>query len=109
MQKNFRDVLLEILIIVKYPNNKEKFIKEFEELNHMETVANLLDKLSFEVQEKIKANEHNIEEVKKYLPTEEYISELTKVSNQALLNLVSVVTPLLKIDQKQKIAKLVQH
>lgn len=109
MQRSFRDVLFDFLIIVRYPNNKQKFIAEFEQLNHMETVANLLDRLTPEVQNKVKENEGNIEEVKKYLPTEEYLSELTKVSSQALLNLVKVVSPLLKLDQKQKVANLLQQ
>jgi len=108
MSKNFHDVLLEILAIIHYPRNKAKFVVEFEEMNHLETVVNLLEKLPLEMQERIKAGERNEEMVKKYIPDEIYISELTNVSSKALVKLIEAVSPLLKLEQKQKVVQLLQ-
>src|SRR5262245_53468310 len=109
MPRTFNDVLLDLLTIVKYPSNKQKFIKEFEELNHGEAVANMLEKLPGEIQDKIKASENKVEEIKKHLPVDEYRTEVEKVSAQALVNFINVISPLLTLRQKEKVTALMHN
>lgn len=109
MQRTFSDVLLELLTIIKYPNNKQKFVKEFEELNHGEALANLLDRLPGMIKAKIKTNGGKPEEIKKYIDPDKYIAEVTKVSAQALVNFVNVISPLLTLHQKEKITALLRQ
>ncbi|HZE87241.1 MAG TPA: hypothetical protein VE090_03465 [Methylomirabilota bacterium] len=109
MQRSFKDVLLEILDIIKYPNDKEKFVAEFEVMNHTEAILNLLDQLPTDVQAKIKASNLNKEEVNKHISQELYLSEITKVSKNALVKFLEAVSPILNLDQKQKITQLVKQ
>lgn len=109
MQRTFNDVLFTILVIINYPSSKEKFVREFERLNHIETFVNLLERLPILVQYKIKISENKFEEIKKYLSTEEYRLEITKVSIKALVTFISAVSPLITLDQKQKIIKLLEQ
>ncbi len=109
MQKKFNDVLFDLLTIIKYPNNKERFIKEFEELNHLEAISNLMDKFPVDIQEHIKASEGRIEEIKKYIQQEEYVSEVAKVSKEALIKFIEVVSPLLNLEQKQRVVNLLKQ
>jgi hypothetical protein len=106
MQKNFHEVLLEILTLISYPNDKEKFVKEFEELNHMETVANLLEKLPQELQEKVQKNKVTQEEIRQHIPDEDYLAELTNVSGKALIKYVEVIMPQLSVEQREKVQQV---
>ena len=109
MQRSFNEVLSELLVIIKYPqHNKEKFIKEFEELNHGEAVANLLDKLPTHIQEQLKGNRNLMEEIKNHITAEEYKKEVTRVAQGALLKFVEVVSPVITLEQKQKIVNILQ-
>lgn len=100
---------MEFLDIIKYPNNKAKFIKEFEETNQLEALANTLDKLPEDVQKKIKESKDNLEEIKKYLHHEAYLNEIIKVSHAAFINFVESISPLLNFDQKQKVVNLLKQ
>lgn len=108
MQRQLTDVLQEFLVIVKFHENKEKFVKEFEELNHLETIANLAERLPEELQEKIKAHQGKGEILKEVFDKNEYQAELTKVSHAAFKRFVDIASPLLKLEQKQKVVKLLQ-
>jgi hypothetical protein len=105
MKHSYREILLEILQIAHY-QNKEKFIVEFEELNHLDAMANILPVLSHDVREYIKLNNADPEKIKKYIPQDLYLQELTKVSADALLQLTKDVMPTLNAQQKEAIAKL---
>lgn len=108
-QRAFNDVLLELLYIIKYPNNKGKFVKEFEELNHTEAVVNLLDRLPGSIKVKVKMRGKTQEEIKQYIDPEKYKAEVTKVSAQALVKFVNTVSPLLTLDQKERITALLRQ
>lgn len=109
MKKNFPDVLLEILNIIQYPNDKEKYVIEFEELNRTEALANLLEDLPLEIQEKIKeTNEYEKGiEIKKYLQDEVYFAEVTAVSEEALARLIESLLPNLTSEQQENIRTVV--
>lgn len=111
MQRNLKDIFLEILNIINYSKDKDKFFKEFEELNHTEAMLNILERLPLETQERIKAikdQQEVIEAIQKHVTREEYVPELIKVSNQALGQFLKDIEHTLSVDQKQKIAKLLQ-
>ena len=108
MQKNFNELLLEILSIIDYPNDKNKCVKEFEELNHAEAMTNMLERLPNDVQEKIKAVQYDEKEVIKYIDQKEYLSELIKVSEDAFINLLNDISATLTEEQKNKIQLLLE-
>ena len=45
MQPDIKQLLLEVLTIIHYKNSKEKFLKDFEEMNYLDAMANLAEKL----------------------------------------------------------------
>ena len=106
MQHSFGNILLNILEIIRYTNDKEKFILEFENLNQEEAILNILERLPDEIQEKIRAND-NIDEIKQYINQEEFIVELRKVSGEALGNFIEDIAPTLTLDQSERILKLI--
>lgn len=105
MQKSYKDVLLQILKIINYPDI-EKFVSEFEMLNYLDAMANILPHLSSEVREYIKINHANPEKIKRVIPQELYLQELIKVSAEALNQLIKDITPTLNLQQKESIEKL---
>ncbi len=109
MQQNYKDTLLELLTTINYPNNKEKFIAEFEDLNRVEVIANILEKLPKDIQEKIQAGDNDYENIKKYIHQDEYLAEITKVSAEALKKFIEVISPLLTLQQKQQVDKIVHN
>lgn len=108
MQKNFSELLLEILTIIDYPKDKNECVKEFEELNHAEAMTNMIERLPSNIQEKIKDTKYNEKEVAKYIDSKEYLSEVIKVSEEALLKLLNDVAATLTEEQKKRIQKLLE-
>ncbi len=107
MKPTYTDILLEILTIIKYQNNKEKFVKEFEALNRLDAMACIIDTLPGYVQEKIKSSNNDVEEMKKLIPTNEYIVTYEKVSVEALRKFLEDISSVLTLQQKEQITKLV--
>lgn len=105
MQQSYRDMLLQILQIINYPD-KEKFASEFENLNYLDAMANILPFLSSEVREYIKINQANPEKIMGYIPQDLYQKELIQVSADALTNLIKDIMPTLNGQQKDSISKL---
>ena len=108
MQKNFNELLLEILTIIDYPNDKNKYLKDFEEMNHAEAMTNILERLPSDIQEKIKAVHYDKNEVIKYIDQNEYLSEIIKVSEDALIKLLDDISTTLTEEQKNKIQLLLE-
>lgn len=111
MQKRVDQIVLEILTAIDYPHNKEKYVKEFLELNHTEAMLNMLERLPNEIQDKIKAikvETEVAEEIKKHIKQEDYIEELTKVSMDALQRFIQSLSPTLNPSQKENILKIIQ-
>lgn len=106
MQRSATDILLELLIIIKYPNNKQRFIAKFEEVNKKETIANMLERLPEETQKYLE-NVSDPTEVNQYIPEEAYQQEFIKVSTEAMKKLIQAISPILTLDQKEKIVKLI--
>ena len=105
MYRTYRDILLEILQIVIYPD-KEKFIIEFERLNHLDAMTNILPMLSHEVREYIKLNHADPEKITKYIPQERYLKELIRVSASALIKFTEDISPILNAKQREEIVQL---
>ncbi len=105
MQKSYRDMLLDILHIIQHPN-KEKFVTEFEYLNYLDALTNVLPKLTPEVREYIKLNHADPEKIKQYIPQELYLQELISVSADAISQLIKDITPTLIGQQKESLSQL---
>lgn len=106
MKSSLNDLLLEILSVIKY-RNKEAFVKEFEEMNNVEAMANCIEKLPASQQKEINFKKGDFEAVKKYIPQEVFQEELTKISAEAFGDFISHMKSVLDHNQKQKIAHLI--
>ncbi len=104
MKRPARDRLIEILHIIKYANNKEKFIQEFEEMSHLEATVNLIESLSTETQELLQ--KQNPEKIKDHISPETYVAEILKVTERKLEELIVAVSPALNFSQKQQIKQV---
>ena len=107
MQPTIKDVLIEILTIAGYPNDKEKFIKEFEALNILEAILSVYKELPPDQQELVKANSDNPHILQKHIPQEAYKSALMHVTGRAIQDLVHNVAPMLSFEQKEKLNNIV--
>jgi len=105
MQKSYRDMLLQILQIINYPD-VEKFVSEFENLNYLDAMANILPVLSSEVREYIRINQADPKKIMSYIPQDLYQKELIQVSADALTKLIKDITPTLSGQQKESLTKL---
>jgi len=106
MQRNYNDVLLELLTIIRYPNDKQTYISEFEKSNFDEALANILERLPTEAQQAIMAKDGALDEIEKYIDKDAYNAEVVKVSHAALIRFVEVISPLLHLEQKEKVVQL---
>src|SRR5258708_1142505 len=107
MQTSYREILFEILTSIKYFNNKEKVVAEFEELNHMEAFGNTIEQLPYEVQEQIRLCNNDHFAIKKIIPGDLYSKELVKVSLESLHKFINELTPFITNEQKKKITGFV--
>ena len=107
MQQTDRDLLLKILEIIDYQNDKEAFVNRFSDLNRQEALLNLLERLPRDVQEKISGSE-DIAEVEKVISSESYAQELASVSAEALGSLIQKVIPTIRKKQKDQIDLLIK-
>ena len=106
MQTTIKDIIMEFLMIAGYPNDKEKFVEEFERLNLLEAMVKVFDKLPKESQYFIRAHQDEPELIQQHIPQELYILELKKVTREALKNLITDISPLLSEHQKEKISTI---
>jgi hypothetical protein len=106
MQFTYSDILSKILTIIDYPQ-KEKAIREFERLNHLDALMNIFPRLPFEVQNFIKNKQNDPEIIMQYIQQEIYTQELTKVSEEGLITLVDDISSSLNETQREKIAQLI--
>lgn len=107
MDKTVRELLFEILTISNYTKDKEQVIADFEEMNKLETFANIFETLPLQARVHLTATQANKEVLLQYISSEEYVAELMKVTQNALLEFIAALTPVLDRDQKEKIAALV--
>jgi hypothetical protein len=108
MQPWIKESLLEILHLINYSQNKEKFILEFEAMSHVEAMTAMIQKLPKDLQKRIASLDKNSEEIKQYISSDEYLVEVDRISRQELQSFVKVVSPVLSVSQKEKIAFLLQ-
>ena len=106
MRQQLQTLLFEILEIMHYPNDKEKFIKEFEEVTYLEAMTNVVEKLPQDVKTKIAACDNDPHKIKQYIPEKEYFVQLEKVTQDALADFIKTTSPQLSQTQKEKIAQL---
>ena len=108
MEKTFNDILLEILTIINYQNDKKHFVQEFQAQSYAETIANLIEKLSAETQTHIKNASDQAEEIKKNIDAEKFQEEFEKVSSQAMIDFLQAIDKTLTPEQQTKIEELLK-
>lgn len=106
MVPQYAHFLNQILMISKYPNNKEQFIKRFEEQNLDDALYNLLDKLPYDKQQAVKACHGDLNKIQHFFTPEEYLKEVCHVYNQALIDFIESLSPTLDEQQKECITAL---
>ena len=75
----------------------------------MKAMATLVDKLPDEMKQKVNFVKEDINIMKQYISPDDYVKELEKVSDRELKKFISVISPILTLDQKLKIAKLLHQ
>lgn len=108
MQRTIKDIIISFLTIVEYPNDKEKFATEFEQLNRLEAFSRLFETLPQDIQEKIKQSK-TPEEIEQYIDKETYEKELIKVTSLAFADQIKSTLPLISPEQKEKIVELLNE
>lgn len=104
-QLSYKDVLYQILTIIEYQNNKEKFTEEFETLNRLDAMAEIVKKLPQELQEQIKISQ-SPEDLQHLINLTEYKDVYGQVSQKALEEFISSIVPQLSVTKKEKIVSL---
>lgn len=102
----YTNILLQILTISKYPDNKEHFVKQFEDLNFDDALYNILDRLSYDKQEQVRACQGDLSKIQQFFTPEEYKDELCQVYVDALIEFIKSLAPSLNQQQKDQIAAL---
>jgi phosphate starvation-inducible protein PhoH len=97
-----------MLLIINYLGNKEKVVSQFEHMNYLEAICNLLERLPQDIQEKIKESKNIEVEIKQYVQPEQYVAELEQVSTNALKELINSIIDIVTPQQKQKIENLLK-
>jgi hypothetical protein len=98
-----RDQLIEILHIINYADDKEKYIQEFEVINHLEATHNLIQQFPIEIRHKI---EQDPTVIREYVSAEVYIDQITHIWKRELAKLINAVLPTLTLSQKEKIEQV---
>lgn len=105
MEKTYKDALSDLLEIINYQGDREKFVDEFLNLNQKEALVNLIEKLPEETKMELE-NSSDPLLLEKYISKEEIAEEYTKVSAKALAKFIEAVSSTLNDTQKDKISNL---
>lgn len=106
MQPSYRDLLSEILTIIRYSDTKrEQFIREFEYMNQLEAVENSIKKFPQLIQETIRLYGSTPEKIISHIDPEAYYYELLEVSAGSLTAFLKHIDPVINHEQKEKIAQ----
>ena len=101
-----KELLLEMLHIIHYKDNKQLFIEEFEAMNHLEAIAHFVTKLPEEFRQKKSFQKEDLQTISQYISPQVYQEEVEQIAQEELKKFAEVVSPVLTLDQKQKITKL---
>src|SRR5579862_3334120 len=99
----YNDLFLKILEILNY-KDRENFVKELEQENHLEAVTNCVQILPLYEQQEIIAHPEDPAIVHKYISKDLYMEEMSKVSAKILREFLQHMTPVLTDTQKEQIA-----
>ena len=110
MKPDFKNILLEVLNIIDYKDDKEKFTNEMLQLAHDEAIVALLEKLPLCKKEELKKSfsraltpEEAKDIIEHYTTFEEYKKSLQKTSDKLFQDYILTILPTLSKDQKQKL------
>jgi hypothetical protein len=105
--KSVKHLVLELLEIIGYPQaRREQFVTEFEALNHLEAMNNLIPRLPHDIQAKIEEAGADPQKIASYIPQDQYIAELTKVTSDALQDYLKEILSKISDEQKKRIAEV---
>ena len=112
MSTNPKDILISVLDIVEYKDDKKKFINEFLYVSEIEALLNNLSALDSLKQEEVKAliAQDSSDKLQEYIDShlgsdEIFQKELAKVIEVAFKDFLTEVMPTLREDQKEKLKK----
>lgn len=108
MNLSYTDLLSDILSIAHY-SDKEKFVREFEQMNQLEAVENCIKKFPQPLQDFIMTFGSTPEEVLKHIDPDSYRAELLLVSAESLVDFLQHIQPALTGEQKEKIASILHN
>jgi len=110
MQQNPKDIILEVLSIIGYVENKESYAVKFIQNCEKQTLFDLLTTLPKEMQEQFKSQivgaTDQVQQkaiIFTYVTSEQYQTALQKASTTAFQDLLEAVTPMLSTDQADKL------
>ena len=115
MNKSLKDIVLEILEIIEYPDDRNVFVDEFMSANLTDALANISQKIPDELKKKADLTQPNfegvtkedIEKVRQYVSEEDFAKELENVSKAEIKKMVEQLSGL-DDEQKEKIDAIVK-
>lgn len=109
---NNQDILLHVLNIIGYQNDKLEFINKFFSIIHIETIAQLNADLTEEekknLEEELKNSTNEDEEEKailKYFSKEKFDKKIFEVTRDQFTEYLERVYPTLRLEQKEELDK----
>ncbi|VVB85921.1 Uncharacterised protein [uncultured archaeon] len=111
-----QDLLLQILKIIDYSDNKEAFVEEFIKNIHLQSLSYLISTLSPDKQEEVKTeltmNKNNSDKVAStlnaYFSQSQMQDALKNASKSAMTEYIKTINPTLSATQKQQLSKAFQ-
>jgi hypothetical protein len=114
MNQDPRAIILKILDIIEYPENKEEFVNQFIIVCKKQAVTDLISNLSPEKQEQLKnslSTQNKDEEIalifKDFFSDSDYEHALEKATENTLRKLLESILPDLSSDQRKILKELI--
>lgn len=113
MYDNLPSILLSILTIINYPNNKQKFIADFQQVCRQYAVLALAERLPKDKQKELKDKLKNIisgeagkQIVFSYFSQDEYKTTLDQLAQKIFQDYISDISPKLSPEKRDKLRDL---
>lgn len=108
-------ILSFVLTIINYPNNKQKFIVDFQQVCRQYTVLSLVEKLSKDKQEELKGKLKNIisgdvgkQIIFSYFSQEDYRILLDQYAQKLFQDYIADISPKLSSENRQELERFLR-
>ena len=102
----YKELIVEILNIIGYQNDKSKFATEFELLNRIDAVGAIITSYPEIIQNRIKAC-LNAQELSHYIPQRTYEKAYIEITQKALQDFIISIEGTLSLKQIDKIKNVI--